>query len=238
MTDSSLVPVTHDVVDGVAVIRVDDGKANAYSHTVVEAMHRALDDAERDARAVVVLGRPGRFSAGFDLATMRSGTDEARMLLQAGGELALRLYRFPMPVVLGCTGHALALGAILLLCGDVRVGAAGDFKIGMNEVAIGMPVPRFAVVLADDRLSNRHRTAAVNLAAVFGPDEARDAGYLDEVVPADEVEGTALARGRTLAEGLQPDAFRATRAYLRGERADRAAAGLAGDVRSFVITEP
>jgi enoyl-CoA hydratase len=236
MTDPS--PVTHDVADDVAVIRVDDGKANAYTHDLIEALHRSLDDAERDARAVVVLGRPGRFSAGFDLATMRAGTDEARMLLQAGGDLCLRLYRFPLPVVLGCTGHALALGAILLLTGDVRIGAAGDVKLGMNEVAIGMPVPRFAVALAEDRLSNRHRTAAVNLAAVLGPDDARDAGYLDMVVPPDEVAPTALARAAELAAGLQPDAFRATRAYLRGERAERAAAGLAADVGTFSITEP
>jgi enoyl-CoA hydratase len=238
MTDPSPAAVTHDVVDDVAVVRVDDGKANAYSHDLIDALHGALDDAERDARAVALLGRPGRFSAGFDLATMRSGTDEARMLLQAGGDLCLRLYRFPMPVVLGCTGHALALGAILLLAGDVRVGAAGDFKLGMNEVAIGMPVPRFAVRLAEDRLSNRYRTAAVNLAAVLGPDEARDAGYLDVVVPPDDVEPTVLARAAELAAGLQPDAFRATRAYLRAERADHAAAGLAADVGTFVISEP
>jgi enoyl-CoA hydratase len=236
MSEPSPAAVTHDVVGGVAVIRVDDGKANAYTHALVEALHRALDDAERDAGAVALLGRPGRFSAGFDLATMRSGVDEARMLLQAGGDLCLRLYRFPLPVVLGCTGHALALGAILLLAGDVRVGAAGDFKLGMNEVAIGMPVPRFAVRLADDRLSNRHRTAAVNLAAVLGPDDARDAGYLDVVVPPDEVEAATVARAGELAEGLQPDAFRATRAYLRSDRADLVAAGLAADVRTFAVT--
>jgi enoyl-CoA hydratase len=236
MSEPSPAAVTHDVVGDVAVIRVDDGKANAYTHALVEALHRALDDAERDAGAVALLGRPGRFSAGFDLATMRSGVDEARMLLQAGGDLCLRLYRFPLPVVLGCTGHALALGAILLLAGDVRVGAAGDFKLGMNEVAIGMPVPRFAVRLADDRLSNRHRTAAVNLAAVLGPDDARDAGYLDVVVPPDEVEAATVARAGELAEGLQPDAFRATRAYLRSDRADLVAAGLAADVRTFAVT--
>ena len=236
MSDPSPAAVTHDVVGDVAVIRVDDGKANAYTHALVEALHRALDAAERDARAVALLGRPGRFSAGFDLATMRSGADEARMLLQAGGELCLRLYRFPLPVVLGCTGHALALGAILLLTGDLRVGAAGEFKLGMNEVAIGMPVPRFAVRLAEDRLSNRHRTAAVNLAAMLGPEGARDAGYLDVVVPPDEVEPTVLARATELADGLQADAFRATRAYLRSDRADLVAAGLAADVRTFVVT--
>jgi len=228
--------VSCELTDGVAVVRVDDGKVNAFSHEVVAAIDAALDEAlAADARAVALLGRPGRFSAGFDLDTMRSGPDAARDLLRVGAELALRLYRYPAPVVMGCTGHALAMGAILLLAGDLRIGARGTFKIGMNEVAIGMPVPRFAVELAEDRLSNRHRTAAVALARVTDPDAALEAGYLDEVVAPEEVETVTVTRATELAATLRPVAFRRTRDHLRAERAERIAAGLAADLERFTV---
>ncbi|MCX7619671.1 MAG: enoyl-CoA hydratase-related protein, partial [Acidimicrobiales bacterium] len=111
-------PAAHDVVDistqdELLVARVDDGKANAITHAMIDTLHRALDRAEPDEiGAVVIIGRPGKFSAGFDLAVMQGGMESARDLLRAGGELALRIYTFPKPIVLGCTGHALAMGAI------------------------------------------------------------------------------------------------------------------------------
>ncbi|MEJ5255552.1 MAG: crotonase/enoyl-CoA hydratase family protein [Acidimicrobiales bacterium] len=228
--------VTYELTGPVAVIRFDDGKANAISHGVVEQLDRALTRAEGDqAKAVVLLGRPGRFSAGFDLTTMRAGAEEARDLLRVGAELALRIYTFPAPVVLGVTGHALAMGAILLLSADTRIGAAGEFKIGLNEVAIGMPVPRFATELARDRLTPRHLTAAVNLARIYDPAGAVEAGYLDEVVSPDDVEQAALDHATSLATTLNPTGFRLTRRSLRGDREGQVRAGLAADVASFVV---
>ena len=91
---------------------------------------------------MAIIGRPGKFSAGFDLSVMTAGPDQARDLLRAGADLALRIYTFPIPVVLGATGHALAMGAILLMAADVRIGADGPFKVGLPEVEIGMPLPR------------------------------------------------------------------------------------------------
>ncbi len=229
-------PVTYEAHDGVAVVRIDDGKANALGHEAIGELNAALDrSAEEGAGAVAILGRPGRFSAGFDLNTMRAGIGEARDLLRVGGELALRLYSSPVPVVLGVTGHALAMGAILLLSADVRIGTRGDFKIGLNEVAIGMPVPGFAVELARARLSPRHLTYAVNLATVYHPEGALAAGYLDELAEADQVEGAAVGRARQLAEGLRPDAFRATRTQLREELASRLRASLQADLEAFTI---
>src|SRR5262245_16538636 len=135
MTDTSVDLVRYSLDDQVAVLHVDDGKANALSHQMLGAINAQLDQAQANgARAVVIVGRPGRFCAGFDLETMRAGPGEARDLLRVGAELALRLYLFPAPVVLAVTGHALAMGAILLMASDVRVGASGDFKIGLNEV--------------------------------------------------------------------------------------------------------
>jgi enoyl-CoA hydratase len=152
-----------------------------------------------------------------------------------GAELAVRIYLFPAPVVLAVTGHALAMGAIVLMAADTRIGADGPFKIGLNEVAIGMPVPEFAVAFADDRLSRRHLTAAVNHARVFDPATAVDAGYLDQVVDADSVETAAIEHATALADTLNPAAFRLTRQNLRSARAATMQAGLAADVASFKI---
>lgn len=233
MSDSG--PVTTTIEDGVAVIRLDDGKANALGHPAIDALHAALDTAEAEAGAAAILGRPGRFSAGFDLATMTAGPESSLPLLQAGAELAFRLLGSPQPVVLGVTGHALAMGAILLMSADVRIGAAGDFKLGMNEVAIGMPVPRFASDLAKERLSKRHLVPAIQLATVYDPEGAVDAGYLDRVVPADEVEAAAVTEARRLAQGLRVGAFRLTRSILRDDLVDQLRTGLAWDLTTFTV---
>jgi enoyl-CoA hydratase len=230
--------VTYAFDDGVAVLRLDDGKANAISHQMADAINRALDQAEADgARAVVIGGRAGRFCAGFDLPTMQSGVDQARDLLGVGARIALRLFQFPAPVVLAVSGHALAMGAILLMASDVRIGAAGSFKIGLNEVGIGMPVPRFATELADDRLSRRHLDAAVNLATIYDPAGAVDAGFLDVVVEPDQVDDVARTRANELATGLHDMPFRVTREHRRGEAAARIKAGLESDIERFALTE-
>lgn len=229
--------VSVEVDDRVLVVKVDDGKANAISHAMLADLHGALDRAEQEGSgAVAIVGRPGRFSAGFDLSVMQGGIEAARELLRAGAELALRVYSFPRPVVLGCTGHALAMGAILLMTADHRVGAAGDFKIGMNEVAIGMPVPRFAVELARDRLVPAAFQAATHQARVYDPAGAVAAGYLDSVVPLEEVEGAAIAHAAQLAATLHPTAFGLTRGYVRGALVTKLRADLDEDMRLFSIS--
>lgn len=235
MDDAPAPLSTELTADGVLVARLDDGRANAIGHPTIDALHEAMDRAEADATALALVGRPGRFSAGFDLEVMRQGPAPARALVAAGAELALRLYELPRPVVVGCTGHALAMGAIVLMAADIRVGAAGAFKIGLNEVAIGMPVPLFAVELARDRLCPRHRTAAVNLARIYGPEGAVEAGYLDEVVMADEVESASLARAAELGAGVVPSAFATTRANLRAGVAATIRAVSDADIARFTV---
>jgi enoyl-CoA hydratase len=238
MTDGQDDLVRYSLEGAVAMLHMDDGKANAISHEMAVRLNQCLDNALADsARAVVISGRPGRFCAGFDLPTMQSGVDEARELLRVGGDLAVRLFSFPAPVVLAVTGHALAMGAILLMASDVRVGAAGTFKIGLNEVRIGMPVPRFATELADDRLSRRHLDAAVNLAAIYDPETAVAAGFLDEVVDEADVISTAMERATTLASELHPGPFAVTRENRRSTVLARIKAGLASDVERFVVSD-
>ena len=209
-------PVRYELEGGVAVLRFDDGKANVFSHESLAAIGGALDRAKSDgAGAVAIVGRPGRFSAGFDLGTIRQGPDAALGLMRAGFELALRLFESPVPVVLGATGHALAMGAVLLMSADERIGADGDFKVGLNEVAIGMVLPKFPVILARERLSKRHLSRAVAAAEIYTPQTAVDAGFLDRVVPPDDVEKVTIARARELAETLDGNAHAATKASLR-----------------------
>ena len=170
----------------VVVVRLDDGKANALSHDIIAALSAALDEGAQ-AKAVAIIGREGKFSAGFDLSVMTSGPQQARDLLQAGANLAMQAYLSPVPVVFGVTGHALAMGAILCSAADYRVGAEGQFKLGLNEVGIGMPVPRFAVELVRDRLTPTWFTRSAQHGEVLDPAQALAAGYLDEVVPLGEV---------------------------------------------------
>jgi enoyl-CoA hydratase len=215
--------------EGVAALRLDDGKANALSHAVIAALEAALDRAEKEARAVLLLGREGRLCAGFDLAVMRGGVEPMRALVAAGADLMLRIAMHPLPIAIGCTGHALAAGAILLLAADTRIGARGDFKIGLNEVAIGLRLPIFAYELARERLSKRHLVRAALQAELYDPDGAVDAGFLDRVCEAGALEETALAESRRLATLPQP-AYGRTKAGLRGGLVAAIRATLAEDM--------
>jgi enoyl-CoA hydratase len=218
--------VTTELRDDVAIVRFDDGKANAFSATSIGALHTAFDRAEKEAKSVVLVGRPGRFSGGFDLRVMGGGDGDAiRAMVRGGAELALRLYDFPIPVVIACTGHAVAMGAVLLMAADTRIGVAGEFKIGLNEVAIRMTLPMFAIELAQDRLSRRHLQRATNLAELYAPERAVDVGFLDRVVPADELLEAAVAEAESYAP-LDLPAHHGTKRNLRGRTLERLRASL------------
>lgn len=220
----------------VFIITFDDGKANALSHAAIDALGRALTEAEEGgARALVLAGRPGRFCAGFDLSVMQAGLQAARDLVAAGARMMLRVYLFGAPVVIACTGHAMAGGAVLLLAGDHCVGVDGEFKIGLNEVQIGMPVPVFAVEMARNRLSPRHLNSATQLARIYSPKEAVEAGYLHQVVGGDQLQQTCQGLAGLMAKGLSPQAFHGTRQRLRSNLAARIEATLEEDLQNFSI---
>lgn len=214
-----------------ALLTLDDGKANAVSLAMIARLHALLDEAERDnaIKALVITGREGRFSAGFDLSVMKAGPDAVRGLVGGGAELALRLYEFPKPVVMACSGHALAMGAILLFTADWRTGTDGAFKIGMNETQIGMTMPQFGAELARDRLSPRYFTRAVLNAEVFAPSVAMDAGFLDEVVDSLSLIDFACVQAERLA-ALDPRAFASTKRRSRAATLRLLRDGLAADL--------
>jgi enoyl-CoA hydratase len=183
---------------GIAEIRIDDGKVNALTQKRFAELGAAFDRAKADRAVVVLTGRPGVFSAGFDLRVLRAGGREANDTVRAGFELAERILAFPSPVVIACTGHAIAMGVFLVLAGDYRIGAQGAFRIGANEVAIGITMPRFGVEMCRQRLAPAHFQRAVALAEMYAPDDAVAAGFLDRVVPAADLERAA----REVAEQL------------------------------------
>jgi len=208
--------LTYTLENKIALVHMDDGKANALSDAMISALLGALDRAEKEASAMILLGRPGRFCAGFDLKVMMSGVDAATGLLSRGSELLLRLYDAKVPLVIACSGHALAGGALVVLTGDTRIGASGDFRIGLNEVGIGMPVPVLAMELARSRLLPTELTKATLQARIYGPDEAMRAGYLDAVAAPDDLLARAKEEATRLA-GLSIGAYRATKTRLRRE---------------------
>jgi len=227
-------PVTVEVDDTIAVIRLDDGKANALSPSTIKAIGQALDQAADKDLGVLLIGREGCFSAGFDLKVMSGGDPaKAREMIEGGGRLALRLGRFPAPVVIACNGHALAMGAVLLLAADLRIGSEGTTKIGFNEVAIGMTTPLFLIEHARERLSKRHFLRATVQANLYQPATAVDAGFLDQVVAADLLESTAREQAKQLAALPRP-AFLGTRARARSQSLDEIEAGISADVAALV----
>lgn len=225
--------IDYRLVDGVAVITHDDGKANVYGHAAIDGIHAALDRAEQEAGAVLWIGREGRFSAGFDLAVMTSDADAMVGLVAAGAELATRLLTFPRPTVAACTGHALAMGGIMLLAFDHRVGLDGPYKIGLNEVAIGMNVPDFAMELSRFRIPQRY-FAEVLFGTVHAPTAAVERGYLDEVVTGGVVDAVARATEvATQLATLNARAHSMSKALARGPLAERIRARLMEDLGQF-----
>lgn len=212
-------------------LSMDDGKANALGFDMLAALSAGLDVAETRAKPVVIAGRAGKFSAGFDLSVMARLDAETFRLLNEGAQTALRLMRFPTPVVLAVSGHALAMGALLCLSADYRIGAQGEFKLGLNEVAIGMTLPWFGVELARARLSETHLQAAVNLACIYGPDEAVSAGYLDEAVQAEDLIARAQAAAEQFAS-LNMPAYHATKLRTRAPFFERIEAALEQDFKA------
>ena len=226
-------PVSYQLENKVAVIAMDDGKANALSKAMIEGLIAALARAEQEASAVVLTGRAERFCAGFDLRVMMSSPAAATDLLRAGSDLLMNLYGATIPLVIACTGHALAGGALVVLTGDFRVGAAGAFKLGLNEVSIGLPVPVLAMELARDRLLPTELPHATLGAKIYNPEQAVAAGYLDVVVAPDQTLSRAKDEATRLG-ALSRNAFRGTKTRLRGKTIEYIRAKMDDDMRTLL----
>lgn len=221
---------------GVATITLDDGKANALSPAMLAAIGAALDAAEKAGATVILAGRSGRFSGGFDLSVLSGGGAAALQLLRSGFELAQRLLAFPTGVVVACTGHAIAMGSFLLCSGDHRIGIqGGGHRICANEVALGMTMPHAAIELCTLRLTPSALQQAVVLATPYDHDRAVAAGFLDEVVAADQLMSAAHTAALRI-KSLSPTALTATKLRLRAAALTSLAAAIERDDRELRST--
>jgi enoyl-CoA hydratase len=224
--------VTYETQDSIATITMDDGKMNALSPAMFAALGGAFDRAAKERAPVILTGRDGVFSAGFDMRVLTAGGRDASDMVRTGFELAERMLSFPTPIVVACTGHALAMGAFLVLSGDYRVGAHGAHKIGANEVAIGITMPFFGVEICRQRLAPAHFHRAVVNAEIYTPEDAVAAGFLDRVVPAAELRDVAKSTAARLAK-LDPSAHAATKLRARDQALKAIRAAIETDAASF-----
>jgi enoyl-CoA hydratase len=220
---------TYRLEDGIGTIAMDDGKRNVLSLEMLRHLSDAFTRAEADRAVVVLRGREGAFSAGFDLRTLRGGGADAHAMVRAGFELAARMLAFPQPIVVACTGHAIAMGAFLLLSGDYRLGAAGEFKIGANEVALGITMPFFGVEICRQRLTPAHFHRAVINAEIYCPEDAVVAGFLDRVVPASDLEDVSRMVAGGALGSLDQTAHAATKLRARAGALDAVRAAIEAD---------
>jgi len=233
MSESPKVLASFEIIDGVALIKLDDGKANALSLPMQQAFNSALDQAEQAKLPVVITGRSGILSAGFDLKTLAAGGQPAVDMLNGGIEIALRLLSFETPVVIACGGHAIAMGVFLLQCGDYRIGVAGNFKYSANEVAIGMTMPWSTIEILRQRLTPAALSRAVLLAETFTPTNGVETGLVDRVV-ATEAELLPVAiEFAKLSASLNAAAHAASKQRLRSEVVSAIRTGLAKDYEGW-----
>jgi enoyl-CoA hydratase len=220
--------VIYSLQNGVATLTLNNGKVNAVSPDLIADFNRALDQAEQDRAIVIVTGRPGILSGGYDLKVMMSGPQQAMDLVTAGSTLARRMLAHPFPVIVACPGHAVAKGAFLLLSADYRIGVEGPFNIGLNEVRIGMTMHHVGIALARDRLSTPVFQRSVINAEMFNPQGALAAGFLDRVESADQL----LPAANEVAEQLKTlnmSAHKNTKLKVRKELLDALDSAIAVD---------
>jgi len=206
--------ISYQLEDGIATLTLDNGKVNAISPDVIASCNAALDRAEQDRAVVIVTGKPGILSGGYDLKVMTSSPQNAVALVTAGSTLARRMLAHPFPIVVACPGHAIAKGAFILLSADYRIGIEGPYNIGLNEVQIGMTMHHAGIELARDRLRKSAFHRSVINGEIFDPAGAVDAGFLDKVVPAELLQASAIAVAQQLKK-INMTAHRNTKLKVR-----------------------
>ena len=220
--------VTYQEQDAFSLITLDDGKANALSFAMADGIDSALDQGFKSGKVIVLAGRPGKFCAGFDLNVMGKMDADSQRLLRRGADIAGRLAHSKTPVIAAVTGHALAMGALICLSADYRVGCRGSFKLGLNEVAIGMTLPWFGIELAQERVIEAHAHQVVTLARIYDPEGAAEAGILDACCEPENLLAEAASTAERFA-ALDMPSFAATKARLREGFAARWDAAIARD---------
>jgi enoyl-CoA hydratase len=191
--------------DDISIITLDDGKANVFSPDMIQDVNECLDKVPLESGALIITGRQGMFSAGFDLKIISAGDIQATMGMSLSGfKLLSRLFSFPRPILAACSGHGIALGTFLLCCCDYRIGVKGDFMIGANEMRTNMVIPIPILELINHRISSSHKYRAILGAEMYSIENGIDAGLIDEVVDPGNLMETAMLKAKDLASMGHP----------------------------------
>jgi enoyl-CoA hydratase len=229
--------VTYQSEENYAIITINNGKANAISHEVIVGLNASLDKASEENKVVILTGKTGFFSAGFDLKVMAKSPESAKELVTKGSKLSLRMLSFPQPIIIACSGHAIAKGAFLLLSADYRIGVEGDYKIGLNEVMIGMTMHNAGIAIAKARLSEVYVNRSVNNAEIYSSKQAIEAGFLDLIVPENHLMSTAVKVAEMSAK-LNKKAHAETKLKVRKQHLEALEIAIELDLKSDISINP
>lgn len=206
--------VSCTIENGVATIAMDDGKANALGSQMWVDLNAALDEAESADAIVILTGRDGMMSGGFDLKEMGDGPQDALELTSKGSKYARRLMAYPRPVIMAAPGHTIAMGAFLALACDYSMIKDGDYKIGLNETLIGMTMHNFGIEMGKYHLAKNYFNRCVINGEIFNPKGAVQAGFFDRLVPAEQWE-MAIPMAGQMFKQANPAAFKGTKLRSR-----------------------
>ncbi len=208
--------VSLNIKDDIAYIEMNDGKANVISQQTANDFISLLDQAEREAKATVIQGGGDKFCAGFDLSVIKLGGEAQMQMITAGFHFLYRLFAHPQPVISACNGHAIGLGAFILMCSDSRIGVKNDYKVGLPETAVGIPFTPFLVAIVRDTLNRQFINSTALQSQMCTPESAINAGFLDALVESEQLAATAQAGAKQLLQ-LPLDQYGKNKLELRQE---------------------
>ena len=207
----------------IAVLRIDRPPANAIDLVLAGEFAAALEGIETDGgiSALVVTGAGSCFSAGLDLKVVPTyDREQQQSMVMQVNRLFGGLYGLSMPTVAAVNGHAIAGGVILTLCCDYRIGAEGDYKLGLAEARVGVPFPVAAMAIVQSELSHSIARKMVLTARNSGPGEAQSMGVLDELQPPDQLLTRAIEVAEEMA-GLPHSIYARIKREMRGAALSR-----------------
>ena len=185
--------------DDVSIITIDDGKANVFSKNMIDAFNECLDNVPSDKGSLIITGREGMFSAGFDLKVISSGDiEKIRDMTLNGFKLLARIFSFPRPVLAACSGHGIALGTFLLCCCDYRIGIKGEYMVGANEMRTNMVIPTPILELIKFRVTQSYKYRAVLGGEMFALEDATKTGIIDEITESNNLMNAAMEKAKDL----------------------------------------